>query len=151
MEASAAGQGPLDEALLIWGSLMVAGFLLAFAGAVLLRNFGPVTQRPGGLLPGQVRTPVLAVAAVAIIALSVFVAVLAPVAAGAARAVDGSATSLALLWGRWATHLLGASGVLLIVAGLVEHLAMRRSLWRDLHMTPEQAREDARQLGGLSR
>lgn len=130
-----------------WGLIVLAGVAVVFLIALALRNLGPVGPRSGDL-PTGVRTPALAIAGLVLVAFTVLAAALVPVTAGAARAVDASEVALAGLWARWATHLLGTSGVLLLVAGVVEHLAMRHGLWRDLHMTRAQAREQSRQPGG---
>jgi hypothetical protein len=130
-----------------WTALLVAAVGVVFSGALVLRNLGPVGRRDPGL-PTGIRTPSLAMGGIVLGAFTVLLVLLMPVAAGAARAVDASDLALAGLWARWAAQLLGSVGVLLLVAGVAEHLVMRHGLWRDLHMTRTQAREQSRTPGG---
>jgi hypothetical protein len=138
----------LQQAVLTWLILLGAAAGVALLVAVGTRSLGHVEDRPGDRLPGGIRAPGTALLAVLGLSGLVAAAMLAPVVAGASRAVDATEASLVLLWTRWGTHLLGTAGVLLIGAGIAEHLLMRRSLWRDLHLTPAQAREDARRDQG---
>lgn len=73
--------------------------------------------------------------------------VLRPSLAGAARAVDADLAGLISLWTLAPRRAL--LGLVAIAAGLgvIERLASARRLWQGLHMTPEQAREDARGEG----
>ena len=64
--------------------------------------------------------------------------------AAAARSVDADPAGLAALWLGWARHgLLALSGITAAV-GILEWLVSAHRLWQGLHLTPEQAREQAR-------
>ena len=139
--------GDLAQLLSLWLLVLAGAVAVVFLGALVLRNLGPVGRRDPDL-PAGLRTPVFAVSGIVLAAFSVLFVLLAPVAAGAARAVDASDLALAGLWARWAAQLLGSVGLLLLVAGVAEHLVMRHGLWRDLHMTRTQAREQSRTSGG---
>jgi hypothetical protein len=136
------------EGLLAWGLILAVGLALAWLVPLVLGNVGPVTDARDPSLPSALRTPGPVITAVAAIALVGLAGLAGPVVAGAARAPDASQAALVTLWARWVTGLSGAVGVLLLLAGVAEHLIMRRSLWQDLHMTSDQARDRARRHGG---
>lgn len=70
-----------------------------------------------------------------------------PVVAAAARSVDASPTALVSVWLIWLRRALLSVGACALMIGACEWLVSARALWRALHVTDEQARELAKQLG----
>ena len=71
-----------------------------------------------------------------------------PVVAAAARGVD--VIDVAAAWQLWSTWIVrGLLALACVAAGLgtIERLVAARRLWLDLHLTREQAREQARASG----
>ena len=122
-----------------------------FAGAVLVafatRQVGAVrpdvSVRP---VPRRAMQGVAAVVAVplALLGLLLLTPVLLDAVAGGARAADARLMGLVGLWASWPARLTFAVGLVLSVIGTIELFAARRRLWRGLHRTPAEAREDAR-------
>jgi hypothetical protein len=136
-----------SDLLVFWALLLVLAAGLSLLGVAVLGNLGAVTGRPRPEV-GPIPVPLFVFGALLLLAASACVVAFGPVVAAASRAADASEQSLAMLWAHWATYLLGAIGVLLILAGVAEHLAMRHSSWRGLHLTPRQAQDEARERGG---
>lgn len=84
---------------------------------------------------------------IAVAALLALAWTLAAAPAAAARSVDATAFALSTVWLGWARRLLLSLAGLATVAGILERLASARRLWQALHLSPEQAREQARRDG----
>jgi hypothetical protein len=139
MSASAVWSRGVGElcALLGWS----AG--LALVVALVTGSLGWVDDRAAeGLAAGSRRSVARGVLAFVVPALAV--ALVMGVCAGAARAVDASADGLTTLWLAWLRGGLFGTGLLLLIAGLVDRRLAQHRLWRALHQSVAEVREERR-------
>lgn len=128
----------------LWITLLVAAAAAVIGAAALSGTFGGVEphrlERLGAV--DEHRTPGLWIVA-AIAAAAIFL-VDRGVLAGAARAVDASATGLLTLWLGWLGRLLRLGGGILVAAGFAElildEIGRRRALYRSLSEVLEELR-----------
>ncbi len=146
--SSLAGAPSVAAFLTPWGAIVVVAAATSLAAGIALRTFGPVRSALDRSMPPRLGGPGTAMVGLAVVASVGLLLVCGPALAGAARGADATGSSLAALWGHWAIRLMISGGLLLILVGVAEHVLMRKRLWRDLHLTPEQARAQARRDGG---
>lgn len=129
-------------------SLVAAASLAMVVTTAWTRGLGPIdTRAQAGLQvgPRRGRTLLLGLASVGglLLALS-----LSSVMAGAARAVDATPASLALLWSTWAGRTWTAVVAVLTAIGVAEWALSSSQVRGMLARSPAQVREDARRGGG---
>lgn len=131
-------------------SLCVAGLLglLALLGASMIVGFGRApARRKLQIAPGAESVPAGFAVLFCVAALGLGVVAGLPVLASAARSVDAGPQALTVVWIAWARRGLLALALICAGVGVIERLVSDWSLWRALHSTRAQAREDARAAG----
>jgi hypothetical protein len=136
----------VTEAVAWWGILLLGGLGASVLVALASGRVGAVERPQERDLPGSVELSGWTAGALTALLLAGVAVGLSPVAA-AARAAAASPTGLELLWASWSVRGLFMASLLLLGAGVVEHLALQRALWRQLHRTPAEARAEAQRAG----
>ena len=143
-----AGSLALDTSELAAGS--AAGLLVLLAvGMIAAVSVAPHARarRALGVAPEAALAPPWLMLALSIAALMLIVIATRGALAGAARSVDASPEALTHAWLAWLRRGLLALAVVAACVGVIERQLSARRLWRALHQTPAQAREEARASG----
>jgi len=143
-----AGSLALDTSELAAGS--AAGLLVLLAiGMIAAVSVAPHARarRSLGVAPEAALAPPWLMLALSIAALILIVIATRGALAGAARSVDASPEALTHAWLTWLRRGLLALAVVAACVGVIERQLSARRLWRALHQTPAQAREEARASG----
>ncbi len=127
------------QAALLWCALVAASMGLIVAIAARSTGWVDLSLRRSLRFSWQGAPGRGVVAAVMPVVMLVLVA---GVLAGAARSVDASETGLRLLWWGWARQLLLWGGGVLVAGGFVDLLVSRRQIWRALHRSVADVRQD---------
>jgi len=149
------------------GDLVLAAFAAAVVGAGVVAAIVLAAIVLAGLLQGRLgpidpelearlaappaRTPALAGILLAAVLLAIVAGDAMALLVGGARAADASEAGLAELWQRGASRLVVALGLAACAVGLIESWWSRRAELVALAITPEQAREEARERRGRRR
>lgn len=143
-----AGSFALDMSTLVASA--GAGLLVLLAvGMIAAVSSAPRAgaRRALGVAPEAARTPPWLTLALVIAALTLIAIASHGALAGAARSVDASPEALTHAWLAWLRRGLLALAVVAAGVGAIERQLSARRLWRALHQTPAQAREEARASG----
>lgn len=127
------------------GALFGVGVVLVIVVMIVIMKAPQARARRAlGVAPEAEQIPPWIALTLVAVALVLIVIASRGALAGAARSVDASPEALAHVWLAWVRRGLLALAVVAAGVGVIERQISARQLWRALHQTPAQAREEAR-------